>query len=178
MFTNNWISTISGFLFAKTRSCKNIAGNTFNIDYSKSATEIRPGKYMNAVQISNTPATDATSAIYSYSGLYFGTGRTPATKEDFRLEAQITSGITAQAGSVLEYASDDNQYVLYVDVVLTNESEAEIAIGEIGLFLPASPSSGNKWAGVLMERTVLDEPAVIAPGKSKLITYKLTFNQS
>ena len=28
-----------------------------------------------------------------------------------------------------------------------------------------------------MERTVFPEPVVIQPGESKLITYKLTFNQ-
>lgn len=116
-------------------------------------------------------------------GVYFGTGSTQASADDYCLEAPITSGLTITNGTKRTLEVRDGVYEVSVDFILLNTTASELNICEIGLFsqcTSANTRSGyyQYCAPVLYERTVLAEPITIAPGESKLVTYKLTFNQT
>jgi hypothetical protein len=130
---------------------------------------------------------DHTVAIASdsQSGVYFGSGSTPASKADYNLEEPITSGLSITNPTSLIWAKNgDGNYSACADFIIRNTRQVEISISEIGVFTPVTttsniaPSSNVQVYNVLMERTVLDAPIVIPVGEAKVITYKITFNQS
>ena len=135
-----------------------------------------------AIKATQTSSASNTLAdILVAPGVYFGTGSTPANKSDYTLETPITSGLTITKGT--PFLSQNNGIYTYQAAhALANNTEAEINIYEIGLFLPIDSGNGSTsalmWHNVLMERTVLIEPITIAPGEAKLVTYKITFNQT
>lgn len=122
----------------------------------------------------------------TYPGVYFGTGSTPANKSDYKLESPITSGLAITNPSALAWTEDGNgKYTVSADFVIRNTTEAEINIYEIGLFSPCSsnynytaPNNSMSVYYALMERTVLTEPITIPAGGTKMVTYKITFNQT
>lgn len=119
-------------------------------------------------------------------GVCFGTGSTPATKDDYTLESPITSGITVTNPSDVVYHENDNgQYTFSASFVVANTSDAELNIWEVGVvsYLGNYCSTGITISGsfggspILFDRQVLSEPITIPAGESKLVTYKITFNQ-
>lgn len=124
------------------------------------------------------PAVAGNATATGY-GIYFGTGSTPATKDDYRLENPITSGLTiTNPSSISEKNEADGIYSVEASFIVNNTSGAEVNIWELGVFTPvgkASTTSGC-WAA-LMDRVVLDSPVIIPNGGTKMITYKLTFNR-
>lgn len=118
----------------------------------------------------------------TYSGVYFGTGSTPATEDDYTLESPITSGLSIDnsAAAVVQEINDAGQWLLSSRYILTNTTDQEIVIREVGLFGAAlldsnDVSKTSTWKLALLERTVLSEPITIAPGKAKLVTYKVVY---
>lgn len=121
----------------------------------------------------------------SLPGVYFGAGTTPATKEDYKLEKLITTGLSITSGTSVAWTDDGNgKHTAAADFIIRNTSSEEISISEIGIFTPVGTETDKKPDDyvkpyyVLMERTVLTEPITIAPGEPKVVTYKITFNQS
>ena len=124
-------------------------------------------------------ATGETSG--SYPGVYFGTGSTPANKANYTLESPITSGLSISNGTRLYVDEGNGIHSYHVTFAVKNTTESEINIYEIGLFSKIElndSSTSAKHCLALMERTVLTEPITIAPGATKLVTYKITFNQT
>lgn len=112
----------------------------------------------------------------STGGVYFGTGSTPPQKTDYKLENPITSGLYITNSGVSEANPSDGVYVYSASYILRNTTDADVTIAEIGLY--SYFEAGTSYKGcVLFERTVLDAPITITPGESKLVTYKVTFNQ-
>lgn len=129
-----------------------------------------PGSYASKLDITR-----------AYPGAYFGSGITPATKGDYTLENFITSGLSASSGGTALWKENDGLYVYEQRYLLTNTSDANITISEIGLFRTVvyEESTSRYWHyPVLMDRTVLAEPIYIAPGETKLVTYRINFNQT
>lgn len=194
MFTNNYIayrhnlffgfsgstSTNYGGITVSSKKMTNPVGSsvTFYIDDGLDD-YFDIGGNMRA-QISSPAEGLATSYSSVKGGVYFGTGATPATREDYNLETVISSGLNAVGGTGFFKDDGNGKYSFYRDFVLTNTTEESITVSEIGCFVPIRTNTGSSgvqlWP-ILMERTVLSEPVVIQPGESKLITYKLTFNQ-
>lgn len=178
MFTNNFFQMQeSGFLDSKITVVLPDASQMKSV-YAKYSYN-SPGKYMRygrCRSIVSTPL--ASSQLATYCGIYFGSGSTPANKNDYTLESVIESGLSISNPSSLVQSNDGNgKYSFSSPIVISNTSDAEININEIGLFLPGG-ENGSQWYLLLMERTVLTEPITIAPGESKLVEYKLTFNQT
>lgn len=113
-------------------------------------------------------------------GVLFGTDPTPATLNDYKMGARITSGISvANPSKFIRTEDTDKGTVTYsATYSVTNTSEAEINIYEIGVFCPATNGSNSTTFGLMMEHTVLTEPIKITPGEIKAITYKLTFRNA
>lgn len=190
MFTDNYINFRNALFSAKnynnTFKVKDAAGTTVNATVSFGwIYDI--GSWMTLAQCKAINATHGSTVITNkhYQGVYFGSGSTPATKADYQLENPITSGLSITNPSDLVWQNDsDGKYAAIADFLVRNTTEAEVNIYEIGVFVPVTTSSGSAANlqipvnYVLMERTVLSEPVTIAPGEAKLVTYKITFNQT
>ena len=112
---------------------------------------------------------------YAASGdqyVRFGSGTTPATVNDYKLESQIDSGITVANPSKVTTEQTDS-YILWT-VTFGVVASVETTISEIGLISKAYTPSGV--ANTLVDRTVLDTPITIPAGQSKQITYTIRFN--
>lgn len=112
-------------------------------------------------------------------GIFFGSGSTPPTEDDYRLDVPITTGLSITNSGLLFEDKGDGKYIFQANYTAKNTTAEEITIREIGYFGEIGRGSGSKYyySYALFERTVLDEPIVIAPGTSKIVTYTLTFNQ-
>lgn len=112
-------------------------------------------------------------------GTSFGTGTTPPTLDDYKMESVITSGFTVLSSALIQ-SQEDGKYIHDRVYSLKNNTENDMTISEIGLFSRvlngSSTSAGYKY--VLMFRTVLDNPVTIPPGVAKVVTLRMTFNQS
>lgn len=119
-----------------------------------------------------TLSLSATSA-----GIVLGTGGTPATEDDYVMEAAITSGISAVITSI-SGVSGGAPYIEY-NLVITNTGSSAVSIREIGYNqnLPATPDNGSS-SGIgnrvyLLDRTVLITPVTIPAGETGVIRYTL-----
>ena len=186
MFTNNYINFQEMRFFYITSSISNNFGkvykftgtdgttlgasSTYTLSAQKFSSQSDIGYRMSRPRCRNFPTLTENNV---YCGVYFGSGSTPATKNDYKLESPITSGLTVVEPSPTPISCSENgKYEIMGVYTVTNSSDAEINIWEIGIVTQLCD-----W-NVLMERTVLTEPVTIAPGKTKIINYKLTFNQS
>ena len=99
----------------------------------------------------------------SSSGVTLGSGSTPATVDDYKLESAITKGLSVSITRIYE-----NPVKLVI--LITNTSDAPITIAEVGwqsLF-------GGAYA--LADRTVLDTPVTIPAGGIGKIEYEIKIN--
>lgn len=106
------------------------------------------------------------SSSYRDRYIVVGSGTTPPTLDDYRLESKITSGLTGQL-----LFSHDGSGIRYVN--LTNSSSAPITISEIGhcAGLYNSNNAPNTTT-CLVERSTFD-PITIQPGEIAQIEYKI-----
>ena len=120
-------------------------------------------------QYSNT----ASSSIYNigeYKGIALGTGTTPPTYSDFRIETPVEpSGYSNNSYSI----SADCQQVLTQSY--TNKSSGDIIVTELGLFVTDSDSSANAGK-ILLTRNVIS-PVTIKPNETKTFTIKIDYNK-
>lgn len=127
----------------------------------------------NGIKIANCRALDST-----YIGVYFGSGTTPPQASDYRLEAPITTGLAITNGSnVFTVDKGNGTYEVSGSYIVRNTTDADITIAEIGYVAPMSNSSSAAYC-MLLERQVLAVPVTVPAGEAKLITYKITFNQT
>lgn len=134
------------------------------------------GFEIHQADIGRAMANPVISATFG-EGIFFGTGPTPATVNDHTLESVIGSGIEIIYSTVSVGKEVDGRYSVCGQYTLRNTSGEPINIYEIGCFAKIYSSSSSSKP-VLMERTVLPEPITIGWGEVKLVTYKLTFNQT
>lgn len=149
--------------------------------------------YMGDIGCASTPRigsipSDKDESGYSFNasnkspGAYFGSGGTPATKDDYTLESIITSGLSASSGGTALFQETEGLFVYEQRYLLTNTSSENIIIREIGQVRTVAYyySTNKVWFHypILMDRTVLAEPIYIAPGETKLVTYRINFNQT
>lgn len=107
-----------------------------------------------------------------YQYVRFGSGTTPATVNDYKLESLIDSGITVAHPNIVTTEQTDS-YISWT-VTFGVSASVEITISEIGLIAKAYRPNGV--IDTLVDRTVLDTPVTIPAGQSKQITYTIRFN--
>ena len=196
MFTNNYINfkfnMFTGLYSGETLSTQygeidgkyfvGVDGASVRMGYESYGQSLDIGQAMRKprCQAITVPSSVNIDAIRNnYCGIYFGSGSTPATKDDYTLANPITTGLTVSGG--IEKVGDfsDGKAEITGRYVLLNTTESEINIWEIGCFTPMIVHGSSKYYKLLMmERTVLSEPITIAPGTASVVTYKLTFNQT
>lgn len=108
----------------------------------------------------------------SYSWICVGSGTTPATVDDYKLENLITSGLSG----LLSMSVDEDKDATYI-LTLTNTSGSDITIGEVGMLCPYFQTNSNSFRELaLMERTVLDSPFTIPAGGVGVLNYAIKVN--
>lgn len=112
------------------------------------------------------------AAGLKYPSVVFGTGTTPATLSDYKLESTITSGISASASGSASNTEDTGTLTFVYTV--NNTSSESITIGEIGYRASVPDRSGHVY-NVLIDRTVLDTPVTIPAGSSGTLVYVIEY---
>lgn len=185
MFTNNFIKLQRMFFLNQNLSMVKPDGASNTAYHERTLKVSSFGKYMVLGRcrtiLSSMDSQESSPDNYIYPGVYFGAGTTAASKDDYTLENPITAGLSISNNNIVEN-NDNGAYMFSANYLLTNTTDAEMTISELGVFLPVAIDSNtssqyNKFANALMERSVLNNPVVIPPGETKFVTYKLTFNQ-
>lgn len=102
-------------------------------------------------------------------GVYLGSGETPVARSDYKIDPVKLGKVTYS----VNWGLDDSgkPYTLF-SIAYGNNSNQNVKISEIGYFL--SVSTVKDLGPVLIDRTLLDSPVVVAPGESCGIKYKIT----
>lgn len=114
------------------------------------------------------------SSYDAYGGIVLGNGNAPVSFDDYKLSGDVLTTVSAPSATP-EITLDDNGFTATVTHTITNTGTEEITISEIGLMAKASNSS-SAYRGVLVERTVLDNPIKIPAGGIGQVTYTFSFN--
>lgn len=119
---------------------------------------------------SNTTGSNGIDTIGTCKGIVLGTGTTPPTYNDFRIETPVeSSGYSNNSYSI----SADCQQVLTQSY--TNKSSEDITVTELGLFVSDSDTNEN-YAKVLLTRNVIS-PVTIKPNETKTFTIKIDYKK-
>lgn len=119
---------------------------------------------------SNTTGSNSIDTVGVYRGIVLGTGTTPPTYSDFRIETPVDS--TGYSNNSY-FISEDCQQVLTQSY--TNKSSEDIIVTELGLFVTDSDANEN-YAKVLLTRNVIS-PVTIKPNETKTFTIKIDYKK-
>ena len=115
---------------------------------------------------------------FSYA-VFFGSGTTPPTIDDYRLEGEIAMNCTCSYVKTSSFAEDGTSCTHEATYTITNNNDEPVTIGEIGIFVCAcwrvNYSSYISYP-YLYERTVLESPITIPAGGVGQVTYSITEN--
>lgn len=103
----------------------------------------------------------------TYQGIAFGSGTTPPTINDIKLENFINSGLSYGAANI---DSTSVQGVITYSQVVTNTSTEDITINEVALFT----QNGVGDATTIFTRSVI-EPLILKPNDTKVVVLKIDF---
>lgn len=125
----------------------------------------------------NTNQTTGSSIFENKTYICFGTGTTPVTEDDYKLEAQITSGlslVTAETSVTNNiYLNEDKTEMTRVSIVracVKNTTGDSLTIGEIGFL---QPPKGTTSGAVMIHREVFETPVIVEAGA--IATFEFTF---
>jgi hypothetical protein len=99
-----------------------------------------------------------------YPNFVVGSGTTPVTADDYKVEKEIVSGLACEAVTA---SVDEATHTVVFRKTLRNTSEENITISEVGLTGAVRANSTASQA--LIYREVLQAPVTIAPGDSATI---------
>ena len=102
--------------------------------------------------------------IYPFMFFHIGSGTTKETAGDYKMEQEITTGFSI----VPQYVANTDNYSLKRCVIITNTSESEMTISEIGITVfSGSVYQGNtNYSQTLIYREVLSTPISLEVGES------------
>lgn len=171
MFTKNWYTALISTMSYKELSYTNINGDTkathpsyarYCIDFCNSS-----GVYVPNL---NTVLTTTDGK----GGVIFGTGTTPPTIDDYYLSGNLITSFTALTS--VNVLIDDDGCTFTTTYTLTNTSENDFTVGEIGIMCNPASTGSAAASKALYERTVLDTPITIPAGGIGVVTYTIRMN--
>ena len=104
-----------------------------------------------------------------YVGIALGSGTTPPTVNDYKLQSFISEGLTY---SNLNKEFVDNAF--QIQMTVTNNSDTSIQISEIGLY---GTDNSDGYPSFLFTRSVLSTPILLNTGDSQIVGIKIDFNK-
>lgn len=112
------------------------------------------------------------------AGFVLGSGTTPATENDYKIETPITSGISCTPTRANGADNNGNPYVEWT-LVVTNTGSTDITVTEIAYnqtlqVVTAAGGTSAQNKVVCLDHTLLDSPVTIAAGSQSTIKYRLT----
>lgn len=115
------------------------------------------------------------------NGIYLGTGTTPPTENDYRLENVISSssGISGATPTVNRRIDNDGNIYIEFTFLLSNSTNNDVTVNEIGYFQLFN-GGDTQYSGVsaqislMLDRTVLSTPVVVPANGSAAMKYKIT----
>ena len=116
-------------------------------------------------------------------GVVVGTGETPVTKTDYKLQSIIShSDMTIEVASLTPFDDEIGKGLMGI-YKLTNNTDADIVVREVGLY---SMPDGKYYINTedttiyywycLEERTVLSEPITVPAGGSSRMIYVVLYD--
>lgn len=185
MFTNNYINFRNSLFFGNNLSGKNYLGTSRSFcglnEINQSVGYCDIGKNLHTARCGTPVAgtSQGQSPDSTRPGVYFGTGNTPATKNDYCLESLITTGLSITNPSSIKETNDGaGRYSFTAEYIVNNTTDAEINIYEIGVVTSCKCSNDYCYHPYMMERTVLTTPITVPVGLPAKIVYTITFNQT
>lgn len=118
------------------------------------------------------------------TGVAVGSGSTPPTENDNKLEQLITDLTASTTPSVTLYY-DKTTWKIHarLDYALSNDTGAAVTISEIGLFrrfytatTRGDAASSSAKRSILVERTVLAQPVTIPDGGAAVVRYEFAYD--
>lgn len=135
-------------------------------------------KFVDYNRILSTSGTYSETTKFNYCTL-FGSGTTPPTMDDYKLEGTVATNCTCSHTIESTISEDGSEGTMTVTYTITNNNDAEITIGEIGIFLEMYWLTGYSTCTnypYLVERTVLESPITIPAGGVGQVTYTIRMN--
>lgn len=115
-----------------------------------------------------------TTHSQAYSGIAFGTGTTPATEDDYALEAIISSGLNLQTIEQESAQNANGDYIYNLLLSITNTTGSPITINEVAMCCGGSSQSDSYYPGhYVLDRTVLDTPVVVPANGIAYLKYSI-----
>lgn len=173
-------------MFKKLSEIIAIPNNAAGVGYYQFKNVRGDTKYIsNYVNIGVYPAVvgySFTSDTYLY-GIVLGSGTTQPTDNDYKLESQITSGLSVNINHNHVYENNGSRHI--INLMVTNTSSSPITISEIGWYVYCYASISQNQAAFcnngnssnntvfLADRTLLTNPVTIPAGDYAVIRYTL-----
>ena len=166
MVTKNWYTVFKAQMAQTTilNGLRDTSGTTYNAGYGTSTSYI----YLDTI----VPKAGNLNWSRGSTGVVLGSGSTPPTMDDYTLEEMIESGLS---GSVTNTAVDENNNVTKT-YTITNTSDKDIIIAEIGIHGWAYTQQNKSSIAILIDRTLLEQPITIPAGGVGIVTYTLGMN--
>lgn len=163
MFTKNWYAILANFAVG-TSSTSLFKG--VNTSGSETALSNYSSTNANASLILYNTLSKPRIASISDVGVYFGTGNTAPTPDDYCLSGNVlSSGLTANY--TISGSSDDDGLTVTALYTLINGGSSEVTVGEIAMLA----SNNSKY--FVIERTALEVPITIPPTGVGQVTYTI-----
>lgn len=141
------------------------------IGYGRYESTAVTGNYFPSDGYVNTGGTNTTAQ----TTLVIGSGTTPATVDDYKLETPITT-LTPIAATTLCKDKDTGDTLSPTEFTITttyrNDTDAAVTVNEVGIMIPAGYRStvGNSLSSCLIYREVLATPVTVEPGQIRTFT--------
>ena len=166
MVTKNWYTVLKAQMARTTilNGLRDTSGITYNAGYGTGSNYV----FLDTM----VPRAGGLNFSRSSTGVVLGSGSTPPTLDDYTLEEMIESGLS---GSVTNTAVDENHNVTKT-YTITNTSDEDITITEIGIHGWAYTQENRNSVCLLIDRTLLEEPVTIPAGGVGIVTYTLGIN--
>lgn len=179
------LTTVDGTVPTKYYSTNYLNSSFVPSFYYSTWREAMVNRYPSIDVSSPIVSTGTNSIIYKpfNQAVFFGTGSTAPTIDDYRLAGDTVTGYTSSHTYKDEYAEDGTFAKRTATYTITNNNAEPVTIGEIGIFICAVWTTGyssNKYIYTtypyLLERTVLESPITIPAGGVGQVTYSITEN--
>lgn len=150
----------------------NLLGTLKDKDGSNiSQTNVKTSTSLNTYNLASLSHFNYTGTNMSPSYFEVGSGNTPASVLDFKLERPITD-VALSYNTISEYSNNRGKLSVLVSIV----ASADITIKEIGWYKTVASSASNPTAKyILIGRCVLDTPIILSAGESTMVTVSIAF---